>query len=193
VWKSGNRARATRSFAWPAPPAWNCDRDHGADRWTAELRQARASLFPNLPDQFWHAVAGKEQANVISFNHKKGIWEPVGSMTVSADGSSSDRSGCRHLHRVGMGRSAATRPPPSGPTCRRRRGVEPRCLTISVQLVQNKCKRAHFIWSYVPSPNVIRMVLDAQANSILCSRHDLMCDRINETASGRINAKTGKL
>ncbi|MBI3415185.1 MAG: Ig-like domain-containing protein [Verrucomicrobia bacterium] len=43
--------------------------------------------FPNLPDPVLKTPlpAGSKQA-LISFNHKKGIWEAVGSMTVSADG-----------------------------------------------------------------------------------------------------------
>src|SRR5205823_2094053 len=40
--------------------------------------------FPNLPD----TTTGKPwppgtQGGLISFNHKKGIWEPIGGMTVS--------------------------------------------------------------------------------------------------------------
>ncbi|MCI0534827.1 MAG: hypothetical protein L0Z50_06340 [Verrucomicrobiales bacterium] len=43
--------------------------------------------FPNLPDPVLKAPlpAGSKQA-LVSFNHKKGIWEAVGSMTVSGDG-----------------------------------------------------------------------------------------------------------
>jgi hypothetical protein len=43
--------------------------------------------FPNLPDPVLKTPppAGTKQA-LISFNHDKGIWEAVGSMTVSADG-----------------------------------------------------------------------------------------------------------
>ncbi|MEO8428278.1 MAG: Ig-like domain-containing protein, partial [Verrucomicrobiota bacterium] len=43
--------------------------------------------FPNLPDPVLGTPlpAGSQQ-ELISFNHKKGIWEDVGSMTVSADG-----------------------------------------------------------------------------------------------------------
>ena len=43
--------------------------------------------FPNLPDPVLGVPlpAGSKQA-LISFNHDKGIWEAVGSMTVSADG-----------------------------------------------------------------------------------------------------------
>src|SRR5207249_1727262 len=43
--------------------------------------------FPNLPDPVLGKPlsAGSKQA-LISFNHKKGIWEAVGDMTVSADG-----------------------------------------------------------------------------------------------------------
>ncbi len=43
--------------------------------------------FPNLPDPVLKTPlpASSKQA-LISFNHKKGIWEEVGSMTVSADG-----------------------------------------------------------------------------------------------------------
>src|SRR5206468_6219360 len=42
--------------------------------------------FPNLPDPVLGTplLAGSKQA-LISFNHKKGIWEAVGDMTVSAD------------------------------------------------------------------------------------------------------------
>jgi hypothetical protein len=43
--------------------------------------------FPNLPDPVLKTPlpAGSRQA-LISFNHDKGVWEAVGSMTVSADG-----------------------------------------------------------------------------------------------------------
>src|SRR5947207_8822062 len=43
--------------------------------------------FTNLPDPVLGTPlpAGSKQA-LISFNHKKGVWEAVGSMTVSADG-----------------------------------------------------------------------------------------------------------
>jgi hypothetical protein len=43
--------------------------------------------FPNLPDPVLGTPLppGSKQT-LISFNHKKGIWEGVGSMTVSADG-----------------------------------------------------------------------------------------------------------
>lgn len=43
--------------------------------------------FPNLPDPVLKTPlpAGSKQP-LVSFNHKKGIWEAVGSMTVSADG-----------------------------------------------------------------------------------------------------------
>ena len=43
--------------------------------------------FPNLPDPVLKTPlpAGSKQA-LISFNHDKGLWEAVGSMTVSADG-----------------------------------------------------------------------------------------------------------
>lgn len=44
--------------------------------------------FPNLPDPTTGFVPppGSKQA-LLAFNHKKGKWEPMGSMTVSADGS----------------------------------------------------------------------------------------------------------
>jgi hypothetical protein len=43
--------------------------------------------FPNLPNPVLGVPlpAGSKQS-LISFNHKKGVWEAVGSMTVSADG-----------------------------------------------------------------------------------------------------------
>lgn len=43
--------------------------------------------FPNLPDPVLGVPlpAGSKQA-LVSFNHDKGLWEAVGSMTVSADG-----------------------------------------------------------------------------------------------------------
>jgi hypothetical protein len=44
--------------------------------------------FPNLPNpttgKAWPAGT---KGSLISFNHKKGVWEPIGDMTVSADGS----------------------------------------------------------------------------------------------------------
>jgi hypothetical protein len=43
--------------------------------------------FPNLPDPVTGEVlAPGEPAELFSFNHDKGVWEPSGSMTVSADG-----------------------------------------------------------------------------------------------------------
>lgn len=43
--------------------------------------------FPNLPDPATEQISPPgSKRTLISFNHKKGVWEGVGSMTISADG-----------------------------------------------------------------------------------------------------------
>ena len=76
--------------------------------------------FPNLPDPILGTPLppGSKQA-LISFNHKKGIWEAVGSMTVSADGKlvcTDPGSGILQPGWHGVGPTPSG-PPPPPPAC----------------------------------------------------------------------------
>ncbi len=80
-----------------------------------------AICFPNLPDPVLGTPlpAGSKQA-LISFNHKRGIWEPVASMTVSADGKliyTDPGQGIQQPGWHGVAPPPISPPPPKGESC----------------------------------------------------------------------------
>ncbi len=94
--------------------------------------------FPNLPDPVLNTLLppGSKQA-LVSFNHDKGIWEAVGSMTVSADGKMICSDPGEGVLQPGWHVAAPvpdTPPPPPDNPCRHYRweGCEEYCLRLKV-------------------------------------------------------------
>lgn len=105
--------------------------------------------FPNLPDPILKAPlpAGSKQA-LISFDHDKGIWEAVGSMTVSADGKmicTDPGAGILQPGWHGFGPQPSRPPPPRDPPCpdRTREDCIDDCNVQKVRC-ENVARNTHF-------------------------------------------------